>query len=91
MASGRGRKPACSRRAPIPPETSNLSLSVSTTLGSILTERACTADYGDIGGVRRVNCRLAASALPPEETLRYRMRMNGLDETRVAVQYEFRF
>jgi hypothetical protein len=72
-------------------ETSNLSLSVSTTLGSILTERACTADYGDIGGVRRVNCRLAASALPPEETLRYRMRMNGLDDTRVAVQYEFRF
>jgi hypothetical protein len=72
-------------------QTSNLSLSVSTTLGSILSERPCTADYGNIGGVRRVNCRLAASALPPEETLRYRMRMNGLDDTRIAVQYEFRF
>ncbi len=72
-------------------QTSDLSLTVSTTLGSTLTERTCTADYGDIGGVQRVNCRLAASALPPEETLRYRMRMNGLDDTRIAVQYEFRF
>lgn len=57
----------------------------------MLTERACTADCGDIGGIQRVNCRLAASALLPEETLRYRMRMNGLEDTRVAVHYEFRF
>ena len=33
--------------------------------------RPCTADYGAIGGVQAVNCRLAASQLDPAETLRH--------------------
>ena len=36
-----------------------------------LHESACVADYGAIGGTQEVNCRLAASALPPAATLSY--------------------
>lgn len=42
-----------------------------TTLGARLRERSCTADYGDIGGIQAVNCRMAASTLEPAETLNY--------------------
>ena len=36
-----------------------------------LNEQPCEGDYGDIGGVQTVNCRLAATFLAPEETLQY--------------------
>lgn len=39
--------------------------------GGALRELPCQADYGEIGGMRQVNCRLAASTLTPEETLQY--------------------
>jgi hypothetical protein len=39
--------------------------------GGRLRERACIGDFGAVGGVQRVNCRLAASFLPPKETLEY--------------------
>lgn len=48
-----------------------LSLSVKTILAGQLNEHACEGDYGEIGGIQKVNCRLAASFLPPEETLQY--------------------
>ncbi len=50
---------------------SSFSLSASTILGGRLQERACTADYGDVGGIQKVNCRLAASTMAPAETLNY--------------------
>lgn len=40
-------------------------------VGSRFKEKPCTADYGDIGGVQAVNCRLAAGLLSPAETLQY--------------------
>ena len=52
-------------------KTSTLSLRGTTVLGGRLRESACTADYGVIGGVQQVNCRMAASTLPPSQTLQY--------------------
>lgn len=51
----------------------NASFSVRATsvLGGRMKEKTCTANYGDIGGVQQVNCRLAASEMPPAETLEY--------------------
>lgn len=42
---------------------------VSAQIGGRLRERTCTADYGEIGGLAAVNCRLAATEMPPEQTL----------------------
>lgn len=39
--------------------------------GGALREVACIGDYGALGGEQSVNCRLAASILPPEETLAF--------------------
>lgn len=50
---------------------SRLSVKVSTVLGGRLQEKPCTADYGAIGGVQTVNCRLAASEMAPAQTLSY--------------------
>jgi hypothetical protein len=54
-----------------PNQNAVLSLTVNTTFGGKLAEETCNADYGEIGGVQEVNCRLAASELPPQETLQY--------------------
>jgi hypothetical protein len=54
-----------------PSSNAVLSLSVRSILWGDLTEQTCEGDYGEIGGVQTVNCRLAASLLPPEETLQY--------------------
>lgn len=48
-----------------------LSIKATTILGGRLKERPCIADYGQIGGIQAVNCRLAASTLSPAETLNY--------------------
>lgn len=50
---------------------SNFSIRASSVIGGRFREKSCTADYGDIGGVQLVNCRLAASNLQPAETLKY--------------------
>ena len=50
---------------------STLSWRAVTLLGGRLREKPCTANYGDIGGVQQVNCRLAATELMPEATLSY--------------------
>jgi hypothetical protein len=48
-----------------------VSLSTTFRFGGRLTEDPCTADYGAIGGVQTVNCRMSGSFLPPVETLDY--------------------
>ena len=53
-----------------PSANSILSLSFTTTFGGSLSEKSCEADYGDLG-TYSVNCRLAASQMAPEETLKY--------------------
>lgn len=57
------------QRHPTPSTT--LAFTAVSILGGNLNELPCTADYGAIGGVQTVNCRLAASILPPAETLKY--------------------
>jgi hypothetical protein len=70
-----------------PTPNSVLSLSVKTTLAGQFTEKPCEADYGGIGGIQPVNCRLAASFLPPQETLDY---LVNADPTRLNVSISFR-
>lgn len=48
-----------------------LSLTVRGVAWGNLNEQTCEGDYGEIGGIQTVNCRLAATFLPPEETLQY--------------------
>ncbi|GAA0309010.1 hypothetical protein [Rhodovulum strictum] len=74
-----------------PFDGATLSLKATHPIGGRLRESACVADYGDIGGVVPVNCRLAADLLPPEETLNYLLRMKGRSDARISLDFEFRF
>ena len=68
-----------------------LTVSAETVLGGALREDACIADFGAIGGVQAVNCRLAASDLPPEDTLKALVRADAAAESTLRVMLEFRF
>ena len=68
-----------------------LTIATTMVLGGNLRERPCVADFGAIGGVQRVNCRLAASTLSPADTLRYLMRKRGHRESRISISYVLRF
>jgi len=72
-------------------DNSQLSLSVSVVLGGYLREKTCTADYGAIGGVQTVNCRLADSPLPPAETLIYLLDEPLGDLVSVTLRYQLKF
>ncbi len=74
-----------------PSPQSVLALTFSTTLGGRLREKPCTADYGEIGGVRQVNCRLAASVLEPERTLAFLWNKRPPDHTRIGIRYQLSF
>jgi hypothetical protein len=52
-------------------KTSAVSFRGTTILAGRLRESPCTANYGDIGGVQQVNCRMAASTMQPSQTLQY--------------------
>lgn len=56
-----------------------------------LTEKSCVANYGDVGGVREVNCRLAATWLPPEETLRYNFDERPRNRSQLSIEYRKEF
>lgn len=68
-----------------------LTLRATTTLGGRLREKSCTADYGDIGGVQTVNCRLAASTLEPAETLRHLFNEAPRDRHQLSVSLSHAF
>ena len=68
-----------------------LSVSASRVFGGRLKEETCVADYGAIGGVQTVNCRLAASILPPRKTLDYLADEPPADRTQVSVRFVIRF
>nr|WP_111298430.1 hypothetical protein [Paracoccus saliphilus] len=73
-------------------DSATVSLQVATMLGGRLQEKPCQADFGPIaGGEVAVNCRLAATTLPPEETLNYLVRMSGADEARITLRYDLSF
>jgi len=59
--------------------------------GGALTETPCVGDYGALGGVQTVNCRLAASALPPAQTLGYLWNLPAAMQATVKLTYEWRF
>ena len=67
-----------------------LSLTIQTLLGGRLREKSCTADYEE-EGISEVNCRLAASLMPPEETLDYLLDVAARDEARITLRLSFRF
>jgi hypothetical protein len=67
------------------------SIRATSVIGGRMKEKTCTANYGDIGGIEQVNCRLAASEMTPAETLKYLT--NGLppDRHNVWVRYVLTF
>ena len=71
--------------------SSTVSLRVSTVLGGHLREQPCTADYGLIGGVQQVNCRMADSYLPPAETLKHLFNEAAVEKLKVSLTYTFEF
>ena len=70
---------------------SDWTLSAISMLGGNFTERDCVGNWPEFGGPQRVNCRLAATPLPPKDTLRFLVRERGFRETRVSLRYQFRF
>jgi hypothetical protein len=65
-------------------------LTIQTLLGGRLREKSCTADYEE-EGISEVNCRLAASLLPPEETLNYLLDVSAQTETRITLRLQYSF
>ncbi len=70
--------------------SSALSMTFRTIFAGELTEKTCEADYGDIGGIQTVNCRLAASILAPEETLEYLVNADP-NRLHIALTYSVTF
>jgi len=68
-----------------------ISLSATTILAGLLTEETCIADYGAIGGVQTVNCRLAASTLPPADTLQHLFNDPPSDRIDMVLRYQLKF
>lgn len=69
------------------------SLKVSTRVGGRLKEKPCEAFYNadPASGMQTVNCRLAASELPPEETLQYLLNTPPDDRLSLTVRYVRQF
>lgn len=72
-------------------KSTTISFSGMAVVGGKLKEKTCTADYGAIGGVQQVNCRLAASVLSPEETLQYLMNERPRSDNNVSIKLTYRF
>jgi hypothetical protein len=72
-------------------KNSSLSFKATTVLGGSLREKSCIADYGEIGGQQKVNCRLAATPLTPNDTLPYLYNMKPLNSYFLSVQYSLSF
>lgn len=71
--------------------TSLLSVKASTVLAGRLQEKQCMADYGEIGGIQAVNCRMASSYLPPDETLLYLVNRLPPDRHQLTISYQKSF
>lgn len=59
-------------------------------LGGRLSEKSCFANYPPFG-TYEVNCRLAASELPPAETLDYMMSARGWHESTISIKLDYQF
>jgi hypothetical protein len=69
----------------------SVTLSARTLLGGRFKEHSCVGYYTIIDDFAEVNCRLAASVLPPEETLQFLADETGLIETVVSIRYDITF
>lgn len=69
---------------------STLSLSLHGSLGGSVMERPCTATF-TLGGTQPVNCRLAASTLPPAETLELLLDEPVPERWRSSIRFQHRF
>ncbi len=67
--------------------TSTLTFSMATTIWGSFSELPCEADYGEFFGSYTVNCRLAATDMAPEDTLRY---MINEEPSRLNLSLSFR-
>ncbi len=74
-----------------PTKNTVFSIKATTLLGGTLKEKSCRADYGDIGGVQEVNCRLAASTLEPAETLKYLVHEKPYNQNQIQIQLSLHF
>ncbi len=70
-------------------KNSTVAFTASTYVGGELRERTCQADYGEIGGVQEVNCRLAATTLAPAETLDYLTYSKPGDVWQITYKFNF--
>ena len=76
----------------IPYETDGgIYLRLTNIFGGRLKEKSCVADYGQIGGVREVNCRLAAGVDVPEDTLRALINQRPYNQHAISVIYKLSF
>lgn len=74
-----------------PFDTAVFSISATYPLFGTMRERTCVADYGAIGGIQTVNCRLAAEPMPPEETLGYLVNLDGETDARISIGFTLVF
>jgi hypothetical protein len=56
-----------------------------------LKEKTCLAAFGELGSESLVNCRLAATPLPPSETLKYLLHESPTDSLSATVRYTLNF
>ena len=70
---------------------SSVAFKATAIIGGWLREKSCLADYGEIGGVQKVNCRLAATTLTPSDTLPYLYNMRPLNPYLFSIEYRFTF
>jgi hypothetical protein len=72
-------------------EFSTVTFTAAAILGGRLREKSCVANYGSVGGLASVNCRLAASFLAPEDTLQYLIDKRPNDYLSSSIKYVLRF
>lgn len=69
-----------------------LSITATRVLGGRMHEKPCIADYGEIGeGAQAVNCRFAASPIPPEMTLPLLVNAAPADRWEAAFHYSLSY
>ncbi len=71
-------------------KNSLFSVKGTTILGGYLREKTCIGNY-DLEGEQEVNCRLAASVLPPAETLKYLYRERPYNHSQLQLQFSLQF
>jgi hypothetical protein len=69
----------------------NVSFMIARVFWGHLKEKTCLAAFGELGSESLVNCRLAATPLPPSETLKYLLHESPTDSLSATVRYTLNF